>query len=51
MAYMGVRDYLPGLGTEGTPITHHECRSCGTTLEEGQERCPACDGPVVTYEL
>lgn len=51
VGHMGVRDYIPGLGLERDPVTHTECRSCGTTLDEDHERCPHCEGPVVTYEL
>lgn len=48
---MGVSDYLPGLGTNDTSFVHHECRSCGTSLEEDYDQCPECDGEVVTYDL
>lgn len=48
---MGVTDYLPGLGTDREPVTYHECRACGRTLEDAAECCPDCEGDVVTYEL
>jgi len=44
-----IRAMLRQLFDDGTV---YECRSCGTTLEEGTEECPECGSDeVAVYEF
>ncbi|WP_336037274.1 rubredoxin-like domain-containing protein [Halobacterium yunchengense] len=36
----------------GRTRTHHECRNCGTVLDEPAEECPACGASeIASYDL
>jgi rubrerythrin len=48
---MGIRDALPNLLGDGSPLRHVECRECGTNLTAEIEECPECGGRVAVYEL
>lgn len=46
-AYMG----LIGSG-KGGQARYFECRTCGTTVDEGTDVCPACgSADIAEYEL
>lgn len=36
----------PSPPSDGDGVVH-ECRTCGTTVSEGTDRCPSCDSTAI----
>jgi len=43
-----ISDLIPG-STPDTSATMHECRRCGTTLDEARDDCPECGSEEIAH--